>query len=51
MGNDGEPKGEIVTVQADDVRMTVTSYYRADGKMARVDLLQTGRPNRWNNGG
>ncbi len=51
MNEDSKPKGEQITIKADDVRMTVTSYYRASGKMARVDLWHTGRPNRWNNGG
>lgn len=51
MGKGDQPTGEVITIQADDVRMTVTSYYRKEGKMARVDLLHTGRPNRWNNGG
>ena len=44
---DGQPTGEQITVQADGIRMIVTSYYRKQGKMARVDLWCTGQPNRW----
>lgn len=37
------PKGDVVQIQADDVNLTVTRYYRETGKMIRVDLRHTGK--------
>ena len=39
----GEPKGERITVHADQVRMSITSWYRENGKMAKVELFKIGK--------
>lgn len=36
-------KGDVVRIQADDVSLVVTRYYRENGKMIRVDLRHTGK--------
>lgn len=45
-----ELMGEVIRVQADDVCLVVTRYYREGGKMVRVDLQHTGKP-RYSPGG
>lgn len=45
-----ELMGEVIRLQADDVCLVVTRYYREGGKMVRVDLQHTGKP-RYSPGG
>lgn len=40
----GELRGEVIRLQADDVCMVITRYYKENGKMVRVDLQHTGKP-------
>lgn len=40
----GDLRGDVIRVQADDVCLVVTRYYKENGKMVRVDLQHTGKP-------
>ena len=38
-----EIKGEKIVIQADESQLTITSFYRKNGRMAKVELFNIGK--------